>query len=434
MVSGETAHKTLVENLNTQGLKIGHINCNGLLKKIDEVKLLIRESDFDILAITESHLFNEITDDDIRIENYDIIRKDRKNGLTPWGGVAIYHKDHMNVSEYTMNESDIEAIWLNIIIKGQSFLLGSVYRPPKDKNFLKTFQKCLNKIIHRKNIFILGDINYDLSLTSNNTDGKIQEYKSLIVANNLKNVIKDYTRITAETQTLIDHALVTDVTKVIKSGVYDPCISDHSLIYLILSFKQHRQPPTYKTTRNYKNVDLNKLRDDMANVPWWITTIFDDIDDTNWAWNNLYQNVINDHIKPRKVKVRSQSDPWMNSELRKMMNRRYKLLKRAQKTAKGSPEWKSYKSARNECKQELRKAKNQYWQDKFKNSNSTKEFWSLVKSFQGKRSKAKIGPIKDGHGILTNNDVEKANILNKYFATIGKKNDNITTTRSQPGC
>jgi len=67
------------------------INCNGLLKKLDEVKILMKESDFDILAITESHLSNSVKEEEIHIVNH---RKDRNNGLTPWGGVAIYYKDH----------------------------------------------------------------------------------------------------------------------------------------------------------------------------------------------------------------------------------------------------------------------------------------------------------------------------------------------------
>jgi len=70
-------------------------------------------------------------------------------------------------------------------MKGQMFLLGCVYRPPKDKNNVW--------FIHRINIVIVGDTNFDLSSgnTLINTDkSKIQEYKSLLNANNLKNIIK----------------------------------------------------------------------------------------------------------------------------------------------------------------------------------------------------------------------------------------------------
>jgi len=44
------------------------------------------------------------------------------------------------------------------------------------------------------------------------------------------------------------------------------------------------------------------------------------------------------HLKPRKVRVGAQSHPWMNGDIRKLVNRRYKLLIKTQRTAKGSPE------------------------------------------------------------------------------------------------
>ena len=118
----------------------------------------------------------------------------------------------------------------------------------------------------------------------------------------------------------------------------------------------------------------------------------------------------------------------MNSEIRKQMNHRYKLLVLAQKTNKGSLQWTIYKQARNKCTAMLRKAKSDYWKSKFDNSNSTKEFWSLVKSFQGKQTKSKVGPIKDDKGNILTCDSNKANILNKYFATIGKKMSDLLPT------
>ena len=307
-------------------------------------------------------------------------------------------------------------------IKGQRLLIASMYRSPRDKKFLDNFKVTLDMISHRSNIIILCDLNIDLSRSTNESDiATIRKYKTILNSNKLTNVIKDFTRITSSSKTLIDHALVTDTSKVVTSGTYDPCISDHSLIYTVLRLKPPRQAPRFKISRNYRNVDWDKVREDMSQVPWWITSVFDDIDDTVWAWQTMYENVVNEHIRSRQVKIRAQSHPWMNSELRKQMNQRYKLLRKAQKTNKGSPEWIAYKSARNLCTFALRRAKSRYWKDKFDNSNSSKEFWSLVKSFQGKRVNSKLGSIKDAEGNMITNDSQKANILNNFFATIGNK-------------
>ena len=91
--------------------------------------------------------------------------------------------------------------------------------------------------------------------------------------------------------------------------------------------------------------------------------------------------------------VRNGGTPWRNMEICKEKNRQYKLLVIAQKTNKGSLQWTLYKQARNKCTALLRKAKSDYWKNKFDNSDSAKEFWSLVKSFQGKQNQ-KLVPSK----------------------------------------
>ena len=105
-----------------------------------------------------------------------------------------------------------------------------------------------------------------------------------------------------------------------------------------------------------------------------------------WAWETLYNYIIDHHIPIRKVKIRSNSLPWMSSSLRKEMNKRYKLLTLAQNTPKGSNEWSTYKKQRNLCTKLLRTAELTYWKDKFSDAKSSKEFWKTVKLFQAPTS------------------------------------------------
>ena len=72
------------------GLKLGHINVNGLKGKLSEIRMLLVETSLDILAVMETKLANDTTDEDIEIEGYFTIRNDRdKNG----DGVLLYYKD-----------------------------------------------------------------------------------------------------------------------------------------------------------------------------------------------------------------------------------------------------------------------------------------------------------------------------------------------------
>ena len=57
--------------------------------------------------------------------------------------------------------------------------------------------------------------------------------------------------------------------------------------------------------------------------------------------------------------------PWMNSEIRKEMNKRYKLLKACDGTPSTNNLWADYKSSRNKVSKMLRCAEAQYWKKKF---------------------------------------------------------------------
>ena len=86
-----------------------------------------------------------------------------------------------------------------------------------------------------------------------------------------------------------------------------------------------------KEVTDFKNINYELLRQDLNFAPWSICGIFDNIDDVAWAWESLYKGISNDHLKTRKVKVRTNGLRWMNNSIRKEMNRRYVLLKKSAK-------------------------------------------------------------------------------------------------------
>ena len=66
-------YPSLKADLQLPGLKISHINVNGLLNKLVDIKALLFSINFDILAITESHLSENISDDEIAITGYSLL-------------------------------------------------------------------------------------------------------------------------------------------------------------------------------------------------------------------------------------------------------------------------------------------------------------------------------------------------------------------------
>ena len=135
----------------------------------------------------------------------------------------------------------------------------------------------------------------------------------------------------------------------------------------------------------------------------------------------MYNVIANSHIPLRKAKVRKHSLPWTNSEIRKEMNKRYKLLKACDGTPSTDKLWADYKSSRNKVSKMLRCAEAQYWKKKFTETKDSKSFWKTVNKATGKPKNKHIGPLGDANNKEITNDYEKAELINSYFINIGRE-------------
>ena len=289
--------------------------------------------------------------------------------------------------------------------------------PPDDRGFFTLFDKRIKYLkTRKKSILMMGDLNSDL-LDKTNTNGK-----SSMKSHRLQNVIKDPTRITEDTKTLIDVLLVSDPDKVDKSGVFDVGIADHRMIYSILKYQRKKVSPVIRMVTDKKKFDTRKFREMIQTVPWHTCNIFDDIDDNVWMVEKLYKDVTNEYIPKRKAKIRSKSLPWMDSKIQKLMNQRYSLLKKAKRTQDVQAR-EEYKKIRNRVCKELKIAEAKYWKRKLADTDKGgSDFWRIVKELTGTEGsgKKRIGPIKSETGDILINDKQIAECCNKFFANVGE--------------
>ena len=82
-----------------RGLKIASLNINSLLRHVDELRLMLSDSEIDVFAINESKIDNSVKDSEISIPGYNMIRKDRNRF---GGGVVVYIRE-----TYSFNERKI---------------------------------------------------------------------------------------------------------------------------------------------------------------------------------------------------------------------------------------------------------------------------------------------------------------------------------------
>ena len=100
-LDGEFQYTKLSNELTEFGkvhLKLGHVNVNGImtLSKLREIKVLLQTAKFDMLGITETKLISRTTDEQLDIEGYKFIRKDREKE-DGGGGCMLYYLEDLDL-------------------------------------------------------------------------------------------------------------------------------------------------------------------------------------------------------------------------------------------------------------------------------------------------------------------------------------------------
>ena len=79
-----------------RGFKMACLNINSLTKHIDELRIVLSNQCVDILAINETKLDVSICDNEVTVEGYNIIRRDRLTNGRSGGGICFYIRSNIN--------------------------------------------------------------------------------------------------------------------------------------------------------------------------------------------------------------------------------------------------------------------------------------------------------------------------------------------------
>ena len=171
----------------------------------------------------------------------------------PGGGVVIYVKDSFLLKRRSDLEiRGLEAVWVELRVKGKTSLLGGFYRPPNSKNLIsESVDRAYNTNI--SDTIITGDFNYNMLSSENN------KIKKMINQYNLKQLITEPTHLTENSSTLIDLFLIRNEANILYSEVTSTFIPDqvryYCTILLLLKFRR----PIFKTSKrkiwNYAQAD-----------------------------------------------------------------------------------------------------------------------------------------------------------------------------------
>jgi exonuclease III len=136
----------------------------GLIKHIDELRILLVNYPVDILSINETKLDNSINDCEIHIPGYEILRRHRdRHG----GGVCFYIRTTINFSiREDLKFKNLENLCVEIRKpQSKTFVVVNWYRPPKSPVELFTSFESLIGRFDAENVefYLMGDFNCNLA-------------------------------------------------------------------------------------------------------------------------------------------------------------------------------------------------------------------------------------------------------------------------------
>ena len=152
--------------------------------------------------MNETKVDGSLADNDLEIEDYVINRKDRSiNG----GGVAIYLRKSIQYNlRQDLNDFDLKTIAVELRLSHiKPIAIVTLYRPEGAVEVFNRIEAMVSKISEEKKEFILmSDLNCNLLIKDNS---KTKHIIQICDTYGMTQIIKDTTRTTSDTQTLIDH-------------------------------------------------------------------------------------------------------------------------------------------------------------------------------------------------------------------------------------
>ena len=389
---------------NANDFKLASLNVRSLFPKVDEVATFVKTFNFSVFIVNESWLDESISDNDIQIPGYDVIRRDRNR---QGGGVCIYIMSNLKYSILQGYGIDIESAWICIDIYSKKIVVGTVYRPPSANKFYD--DSILNELekltAMNENVILLGDLNVDClknNVSQTNFIGCLEDIFSMT------QLVNEPTRETPTSVSLIDVILSTKPELHGVTDVLRVAMSDHYCVQTTLNKQVNNNVKHNSLTfRNFKSFQIERFLEDVK----LMVKNLNSEDNLLILWLNFKNGFLetsNKHAPFVTRRLKNRTNRWMSYDTIKLMYRRDHVKQKAVKF-KCQTKWNEYRKLRNQVTMQIRTEKNNYYLQQSKQcDNNPKNVWKFLNKV-----------IKNKNMVPPPNDL-LPDELNEYFSTIGE--------------
>ena len=256
------------------------------------------------------------------INDFSLHRKDRNRfdgGLLLYIRSDIPHRRRCDLEPNGQISHGIEIMVIEAsLYKMEKWLLVVIYKPPKVTNnsFENTFTEICRSLEKKSpHWFIMGDTSLDVSHEKSLSD--------LCVVYNLSNLVDGPTCFKGDTPSSIDVLLSTEPRR-FKNSLNSTCsiIDFHNLTCVATKLHKPHIAPKIIYYRSYKKFDDNIFFNDVQNIPFWVSDVFEDEDDSLWSFGKLFSDVIDKNAPIKKRILKKPFLPYMNSSLRRAIHKK----------------------------------------------------------------------------------------------------------------
>ena len=270
----------------------------------------------------------------------------------------------------------------------------------------------------------MGDLNIDLAAHSNKYT---LQFQNILLSLGLRSSITKATRITSDSESVIDHIITNVNYSSIESGIIEYHISDHLPVFSVVNVKvtkihQHCTPCTRRFFSVSKRTEfLDILSENLNKVN------FSDSVHPNSKLDSLIevlQESIDTVFPLRKLSRKQQKElrnPWVTPSIVKS-TKKCKLLFKKFLKEKSKTSQTVFKKYRNQLNRVIEAAKDMHDFNEFqKVENDIKKTWKLINKKSGRVNAKTNLPsnLKSSEGNLVSNPKAVANHLNRHFVEKG---------------
>ena len=398
--------------------------------KIQYLSELLNSEKFIFANFTESHLNSDILDAEVQIENYSIIRADRKNRSC--GGCCIYIREDISFYE-DLSWSNSVVDLCSVKLRSNDTLIINIYRPPDTENHQNAFEEALVKLEEilaqneTNNIIITGDFNFPTINWAIDDDMNVYIQSKTLPkqAKALLDLFNDHCLIQTISEPTRNHNILdlifTNNHQLINQiQISDTIHSDHKIIQCDSARLTKVEIQTENHYEKFDTLNFHSQKIDWDKMTQEIESINWDIVLENHSVTDMYEKITEEIFEISKKWVpqrRTKRKNKFNRERRNIWSK----MKKAKNYIQSSYRVIHYKNVIKSLEEELIQTYIEENEEKENHAISMiKENPKYFYKYSHKHLKTKttIGPLRNQDNKLTDDDQEMCNLLKDQYSSV----------------